>query len=173
MRSEWMLLGVLILSATGCENAAEQEQVRVLSARRAAGNVTYSCSQKMEQSAEYQALKGKLPPLDGSPPPMSLQLNTAKPTADEAKTVLSFYEGQVVPCRGTVRDAYRNVTPAMVAIMDRGDADSDMAYARLIKREVSWGDYAQADYQRNIKTRDQLQQAQNQLNQDLGNAVGK
>lgn len=129
------------------------------------GDATDLCHKQMLASAENQALKSKLPPLElGSVPSQAQQADPTLATPHEAKLVLSFHQKYVVPCRqeGLVRTSAMG--PAVVAILIESFATSDANYLKLVERKMTWGEYSKAVHALRLDTRARLDAAARQQN---------
>jgi hypothetical protein len=165
----WAFVGMAILLA-GCATAAQQEATRVKDTiAREKVNIG-NCTAQITASETYQALKDKLPPPDGSPPSMALQANTSKPTEQQVALLLDYHRDQLSPCRKVTLQAFANVHPAFVAIVAQSYAESDASYARLVRREISWGGFASDSYARLQATKANVSQMGRQLDGELAQA---
>ncbi|MBS0219189.1 MAG: hypothetical protein JSR91_00455 [Proteobacteria bacterium] len=104
-----------------------------------------ACWAKAYSSAQWSALKGKLPDFhDNGLPPMSLLVDRTKPTEAEAAMLLSFHQEYVTPCRKLTLNDIGNVHPSLTAVFAQAYANSDAEYAKLVQRQETWGEFAQA-----------------------------
>src|SRR5262249_48458346 len=101
-----------------------------------------SCIAAAKDSEAYRAIKNKLPPTDGSAPSEVLLANATVPTDQEGQYLNSFHH-QLGQCRQLVLQA-ASAQPSTVAAYAQLYADIDAAFARLVRREMTWGQYAQA-----------------------------
>ena len=101
-----------------------------------------SCIAKAKDSEAYRAIKNRLPPTDGSAPSEVLLANATVPTDQEVQYLNSFHH-QLGQCRQLVLQA-ASAQPSTVAAYAQLYADIDAAFARLVRREMTWGQYAQA-----------------------------
>jgi predicted aspartyl protease len=101
-----------------------------------------ACTAAAKNSDDYRAIQNKLPPTDGSPASAELLADRSVPTDQEIAHLMGFHVrfGQ---CRTLVLKA-ASEHPASVAAYMQLYADIDDAFARLIRREMTWGQYAQA-----------------------------
>lgn len=129
------------------------------------GDATDFCHRQMLASAESQALRSKLPPLElGSLPSQAQQTDPTLATAQEAKLVLSFHQKYVVPCRqeGLVRTS--TMGPRVVAILVESFARVDANYLKLVERKMTWGEYNRQAHALRVDTRARLAAASQQAN---------
>jgi hypothetical protein len=141
-RVKLALLLASALALGACATAAQREVARMNKATTAAVTNIDACWQRVESSAPYRALKGKLPPPDGSAPPVALLFDQTKPTPEEAALLLALRRDYVTPCRKLALEDTGKIVPSFAAVMAKAYADADADFDRLARREVSWGDYA-------------------------------
>ncbi|HZQ01370.1 MAG TPA: hypothetical protein VFB13_17630 [Reyranella sp.] len=99
---------------------------------------------------------------------MTLQTNQSKPTPTESAVLLKLYDNYVLPCRKIALDGAARVNSAFSVVLACTYAESDVEYARLVRREESWGEFAQGSVRRRADLRQALQAAQSHINRDLG-----
>jgi hypothetical protein len=157
---------VTLLTLCACvPPAIEARQPSTQLGQPRSGDPTDSCYQQMLASAEEQALKSKLPPIElGALPSQAQQADPTMATPQEAKLVLSFHQKYVVPCRqeGLMRSS--TMGPAIVAILAESFAKSDANYLKLVDRKMSWGEYNREVHALRIDTRARLAAAARQQN---------
>jgi predicted aspartyl protease len=117
-----------------------------LPARNAAAGTLWddalACIAEAKNSDDYRAIQYKLPPTDGSAPSADLLANRNVPTDEETQHLMGFHD-RLGKCRKLVLQASAP-HPAMVAAYNQLYADIDDNFARLVRREMTWGQYAQA-----------------------------
>lgn len=118
----------------------------------------------------YQALKDKLPPLDGSPPSMELLTNASKPNVEDSSALLEFHREGLSPWRAVTLQDFAKVHPAYAAVAAEAYAAADQQYARLVRRESTWGEYATMSAQRTTAMRGALLRVDQQIKAELNNA---
>lgn len=155
MRASPLLLASLVTLA-GCATPAPPEGDRLEGAAARALSEIKACQAREETLPAYQALKNKLPPLDGSAPPAALEANEAKPTADEVPLLVAFHRDGIAPCRKITLDQVARVNPALVPPIVQAHMASRESYDRLVRREISWGEFAKDSYQRTLAIRAEL-----------------
>ena len=155
MRASRLLL-VSFLALGGCAAPAQPEGDRVKAAATQAMSEMSACRTREEAMPAYQALKDKLPPLDGSAPSPELEANTAKPTPEEAALLLEFHRDGITPCRKITLDNVAKVNPALLPPIVEAHTASKESYFRLVRREMSWGAFATDNYQRTLAVRAEL-----------------
>ncbi len=115
----------------------------------------------------YQILKDKLAPLDGSPPSMALLANRDRPNPEEVAALLDFHRDGISPARAAMLQDLAKVHPALVAAAAETAADSDREYARLVRREISWGDAAAGTVRRTAELREKMMRVGQQIDTQL------
>src|SRR5262245_493291 len=101
-----------------------------------------SCIARAKDSEAYRAIRDRLPPTDGSAPSAALLANSQVPTDQDVQYLISFHH-QLGQCRQLVLQA-ASAQPASVAAYAQLYADIDASFGRLVKKEMTWGQYAQA-----------------------------
>ena len=139
------LIAVLLaLSLGACATAAQRERTRMEGAVDQGGKEIDACTARVAVSAPYQALKEKLPdPVTWSPASLAQQANTAKPTPREIEYLFALHQDGIVPCRKAVLETTGRVHPSLVTALAESYVRTDAMYLRLVKGEISWGDFAQ------------------------------
>jgi hypothetical protein len=164
----WVVISTLFLSA--CATGAQQQATRMNEAMQATKADAIAARDRAATLPSYLALKDKIPPLDGSPPSMVLQTDTSKPNAEEVAALLEFHRDGLSPWRAVVLQDFAKVHPAYAAVAAETYATADQQYARLVRREISWGDYATSAAQRNTAMRGALMRVDQQIKTELNNA---
>lgn len=142
--SRFLLASVLALA--GCATPAQREDDRLKAAAGQALAEMNACRTREAALPAYQALKDKLPPLDGSAPSLELETNKARPTPEEVPLLRAFLNDGILPCRKITLDKMAKVNPALVPPIVEAQAASSERYDRLMRREIAWGDFAMANY---------------------------
>jgi hypothetical protein len=100
------------------------------------------CQQRMLASAEYQALRGKLPPIElGTLPSLEQQADKTRATAEEARLVKAFHQKYVGPCRQEGMQYWSRTNPAAAAVLSESFTRSDASYLALVEGKITWGEY--------------------------------
>src|SRR5262249_16504772 len=81
-------------------------------------------------------------PTDGSAPSAALLANSQVPTDQEVQYLIAFHH-HLGQCRQLVLQA-ASAQPATVAAYAQLYADIDASFGRLVQKEMTWGQYAQA-----------------------------
>jgi hypothetical protein len=164
----WVAISVLCLSA--CATGAQRQAARMNETVQATKADLIAARDRAVVLPSYQLLKDKIPPLDGSSPSMGLQTNTSKPNPEEVAALLEFHRDGLSPWRAVVLQDFAKVHPAYAAVAAETYAAGDQQYARLVRREISWGEYATASAQRTTAMRAALVRVDQQIKAELNNA---
>jgi hypothetical protein len=164
----WVAISVLCLSA--CATGAQQQAARINEAVQVTKADLIAARDRAAALPSYQALKDKIPPLDGSSPSMALQTDTSKPNAEDVAALLEFHRDGLSPWRAVVLQDFAKVHPAYAAVAAETYVAADQQYARLVRREISWGDYATSSAQRTTAMRAALLRVDQQIKTELTNA---
>ena len=74
-------------------------------------------------------------------PTAAMKSNPAKATPQEAALLRSLQQDYLAPCRRMALESAAKVHPAIAAILTDSYARADANAARLIGREITWGEY--------------------------------
>jgi hypothetical protein len=166
------VVGVLVLAVAACATKAEREIARMTEAASAMEAEAKACWARLETAGQFQALKAKLPPMDGTSPSMALQADQARPTAAEAAQLVEMHKGYIVPCRKVTLDGLARVNTAYAALYTRNAVEIDAEYLKLVKREQSWGDYAVASARRKAAYLQAIREVTVEVDRDLSVSPG-
>lgn len=165
------LIAIVVALAVGaCMTGAQQEQARMSSAAAQGQADVDACAARMVASAPYQALQGKIPAGGNSPPPLTLQANTAKPTAGDVDLLYALHEQGIAPCRAVTLESLAKIHPALVGVKTDQYTQFDALYLRLVNGQATWGEFAQGFYHLNQATNAKMQATSAQIQQQLGQA---
>jgi hypothetical protein len=103
----WAAISLLCLS--GCATGAQQQAAKMNEAAKAAISDATAARDRAAALPSYQALKDKIPPLDGSPSSMALQTNASKPNAEDVAALLEFHRDGLSPWRAVVLQDFAKV----------------------------------------------------------------
>jgi hypothetical protein len=142
---------VVLLTLGGCATQAQQEMSRLQGVAASAGPAVEACDQRLEQSAPFQALQGKLGPRDG-PVPLALKANQEKATPAEVQEIYALHQDYLTPCRKLRLEAASKVHPGLVAVLAEAYSKNDAELVRLTTRQISWGDYLTAKDALSVET---------------------
>ena len=157
----------LLLGLAACTTAAEREVARMNRETTVALGEMARCAARAEASQPYRQLRARLPPVDGSLPSAALIADRSRPTAAEAALLVELHTGYIAPCRKLVIERLGTINPAFAEVAAHNYADADAEYARLVQRQESWGDYAQAFVRRRAAFTRAFSEAGEQINRSL------
>ena len=157
----------LLFGLAACTTAAERDVARMNRETTVALGDMAQCSARAEASQPFRQLRAKLPPVDGTLPSAALLADRSRPTEAEVALLVELHTGYIAPCRKLVIARLGTINPAFAEVAARNYADADAAYARLVQREESWGDYAQAFVRRRAAFTQAFSDAGERLNRDL------
>lgn len=135
-----IFLGVALLASGACASRTPSEAARVHGIAATEAPAIDACWRKVLTSPQHQALKEKMGDHADSPT-AAMKSNREKATLQEAALLLSLQQDYLAPCRKMALAAAAQVHPAIVAILTDSYARSDANTARLVRRDISWGEY--------------------------------
>jgi hypothetical protein len=166
-RAKLAVLLVTAITLGACSTGAQREVSRMNEATSVAVTDIDACWRRLENSDPYRALKTKLPPSNGAPPPMALLADQTKPTPADSALLLTLHQEYVTPCRRLALEGAGRIHPSFAAVMANAYAAADADFDRLVRREVSWGEYAQSVYRRREALGAAFGEASASVNRDL------
>jgi hypothetical protein len=131
---------IVLLALGGCAGKTPPEAARVHGIAATDAPAIDACWRKVLTSPQHQALKEKTGDHADSPT-AAMKSNPGKATPQEAALLQSLRRDYLVPCREMALAAAAKVHPAIVAILTDSYAQSDANTARLISRQITWGEY--------------------------------
>jgi hypothetical protein len=166
----WIAAALAALALVGCmETAAQKEGTRISTSVQSGLDNIKACNERIYASDQYQALKDKMPPNAGDVP-MSYLTNKTRVTPKEAALLVSLHEQYIAPCRHQAIDDAARAHPAYGAVMAQSMTQADVAYAKLIQGQSTWGEFAQASIERRAGYRTAMTDADAKIKQQLANA---
>ena len=162
-----VLAGIALFGLAACTTAAEREVARMNRETAVALGEMAQCSARAEASEPFRQLRAKLPPVDGTLPSATLLADRSRPTEAEAALLVELHTGYIAPCRRLVIERLGAINPAFAEVAARNYADADAEYAKLVQRQESWGDYAQAFVRRRAVFTQAFGEAGERVNRDL------
>jgi hypothetical protein len=150
-----------------CSTQAEREVARMnRETDKALADMT-ACSARAEASPPYLQLKSKLPPTDATPPSPALLADRSTPTPAEVALLVQLHTAYVTPCRKLAIERLGTINLAFAIVAAQTFAAADAEYVRLVRREESWGAYAEAAQRRRLDFVQAFSAAGEQVNRDL------
>jgi len=102
-----------------------------------------SCIANVQSDDKYTSIAGHFPdPMTGRFS-MKQLADTSIPTPDEAQLVAEYYDDSAA-CRRLAIDGIVQVVPASSTAFEQQASDVETLTRKLIRREISWGDYIQS-----------------------------
>jgi hypothetical protein len=135
-----IFLGIAILAIGGCASKTPPEAARVHGIAATDAPAIDACWRKVLTSPQHQALKARMGDHADSPT-AAMKSNPQKATPREADQLLSLQQDYLAPCRKMALESAAKVHPTIVAILADSYARADANTARLIGREITWGEY--------------------------------
>ena len=135
-----LFLGIALLAIGGCTSTTPPEAVRVHGIAATDAPSIDACWRKVLGSPQHQALRARMGDHADSPT-AAMKNNREKATPQEAALLQSLQQDYLAPCRKMALAAAAKVHPAVVAILTDSYARADANTARLIDREITWGEY--------------------------------
>jgi hypothetical protein len=135
-----IFLGIALLAIGGCASRTPPEAARVHGIAATDAPAIDACWRKVLSSPQHQALREKMGDHADSPT-AAMKSNPAKATPQEAALLQSLQQDYLAPCRRMALQSAAKVHPAIVAILTDSYARADANTARLIDREITWGEY--------------------------------
>ena len=135
-----IFLGIALLTVAGCASGTPPEAARVHGIAATDAPSIDACWRKVLTSPQHQALKARMGDHADSPTD-AMKGNRARATPQEAAELLSLQQEFVAPCRKMALASAAKVHPTIVAILTDSYARADANTARLISREITWGEY--------------------------------
>ena len=131
---------IALLALGGCASKTPPEAARVHGIAATDAPAIDACWRKVLTSPPHQALKEKMGDHADSPT-AAMKSNREKATPQQATLLHSLQQDYVAPCRKMALAAAAKVHPAIVTILADSYARADANTARLIDREITWGEY--------------------------------
>lgn len=132
------ITGALVLVA--CASRTPPEAVRVHGVAATDSPAIDACWRKVLTSPQHQALRDRFGDHADSPT-ASMKSNPAKAAPQEAALLRSLHKEYLTPCRTMALASAAKVHPGIVAILTDSYARADANMARLVDRDITWGEY--------------------------------
>jgi hypothetical protein len=135
-----VFLGIALLAIGGCASKTPPEAARVHGIAATDAPAIDACWRRALASPPHQALKAKMGDHADSPTSV-MKGNREKVTPPEAALLLSLQQDYLAPCREMALAAAAKVHPTIVAILTESYARADANAARLVARDITWGEF--------------------------------
>lgn len=131
------------LALAGCATSADREQSRMQTAMNQGSTAIAECSQRVKSTPEYAAIGRRL---DREAGPVSLQERASKAKATDAEIAQIYaLHAATQPCWKLRIESASNVSPLFAGVFAARFTAADRNLLRLVKREITWGDYHLAE----------------------------
>jgi hypothetical protein len=100
------------------------------------------CITKVRSSSAYAHLQSHLSDALTSGFTMAQITNDQTPTAREAAEISAYWD-EAKPCATSAMTALSQLEPRFTPIMGQSLADNESAWFMLVKRQITWGEWAQ------------------------------
>jgi hypothetical protein len=134
----FVVAALLVLG--GCAGKTPPEAARVHDIAATDAPSIDACWRQVLASPPHQALRERMGDHADSPT-AAMKSNPAKATLQEAALLQSLQQDYLAPCRKMALASAAKVSPAIVAILTDSYARADANTARLVGREITWGEY--------------------------------
>lgn len=143
----WRIVVIALLLAGCAEQGltkAESEARDIGLAIDRARKQTSQCADGIERSPAYEKLSDRI---TVGKPPMTMLADKRKPTATDVPLLLEIHS-QLAACRAQSIQLWALVHPTFVSGVATTYTEADIDFAKLVRRDISWGDYAQLSLER-------------------------
>ena len=137
--SKALAVATLVILA-GCTGKTPPEAARVYGIAATDAPAIDACWRKVLASPQHRALRDKMGDHADSPT-AAMKSNPARATPQEAALLQSLREDYLAPCRTMALQSAAKVHPTIVAILADSYARADANTARLVNRDITWGEY--------------------------------
>lgn len=162
------LIAAAVLALSGCvtdqsPTVAQREARDVASTLDEARRQAEDCTRRIESSAEYERLSDRFALRK---PAMAILADKRRPTESDSVTLLTIHK-MVAACRSANIHMFGMAHPAYAEGLVVTFAEADIEFARLVRRDISWGQYAELIVQRNVRLDDRFREASQKVRSSL------
>jgi hypothetical protein len=140
MVSRYVLLAALLGALGGCATAAQREGETIKATLAQTRTQVSACIASINSDPTFADLDRHWPQADIGQATLSQQTDPTYATPRDVELVSARHD-RLVQCRKANVEGYYRVAPAMATVYQEGYARSDELLIRLVKRQVSWGEY--------------------------------
>ena len=130
--------GLVVVASCTSKTPPEADRIHGIAATDAP--TIDACWRKVLASPPHRALRARMGDHADSPT-SAMKSNAEKATAQEAALLSALQRDYLAPCRGMALESAAKVHPTIVAILSDSYARADANSARLVAREITWGEY--------------------------------
>jgi LAS superfamily LD-carboxypeptidase LdcB len=131
-------------------------------------NRSNACWEMVERDPRFQGILEKIPIRDPLPS-LTILANSDLPTSQEIEDLYAGHQA-IQPCRKIALEGMGRVHPALVSVFAEAYAGFDDDLLRLVNRQLTWGEYAQAYIQRRKMLTEKLLRTAQEIDAQLANA---
>lgn len=165
MRVAVVLLAALALA--GCATRAEREDNRIETVMSKTATDWAACLRQAQGLPANVALKGKADILTPAPPSIEQRMDGRKPTDDDINNLIVVYRDGVAPCRQQALAGAGAAHPSLAAVYGWTYTASDENLGRLLRREATFGQFAEAKARINQEASSRWLQASSSIKSGL------
>jgi hypothetical protein len=143
----WKIVALaLLVAACASERPtkAEGQASSITKALDSAHSQTAECVTGIERSPDYARLSDRFA---FGPPSMSMLADKRKPVETDIPPLLAIHR-QLEVCRGQFLQGVGRAHPGFVTGVAATYAEADIDFAKLVRRDISWGEYAELSLRR-------------------------
>jgi hypothetical protein len=134
------VLTIALCAVAACAAPTPPEAQRIHSIAASDAPAIDACWRDVLKSPPHQALRARMGDHADSPTD-AMKSNRQKATADEAAQLVHLQKDHLAPCRRMALSSAARVDPKIVAILGDSYAKADANTARLVAREITWGEF--------------------------------
>ncbi len=131
---------IALCAVAACASPTPPEAARIHAIAANDAPAIDTCWREVLKSPPHQALRGRIGDHADSPTD-GMKTSRQKATAEEAAQLVLLQKDYLAPCRRMALASAAKVDPRIVAILDESYAKADAITARLIAREITWGEF--------------------------------
>jgi len=135
-----IFLGIALLALGGCASATPPEAARIHGIAASDAPPIDACWRRVLASPPHQALRAKTGDHADSPT-LAMKSDAQKATPQETALLRSLQQDYLAPCRRMALESAAKVHPTIVAILTESYARADDNTARLVARDITWGEF--------------------------------
>jgi hypothetical protein len=151
-----LIISLIVVSLTGCATAAQQQAETIKAVIQQAVIDERSCLESVIDKPEYASIISHLPsPEQKSKPTMAQLADDAFPTKNQSKLLILAHD-EVTPCKEEALNKLENIWSSLATVAADEMVEGDKLTLKLVKREITWGDYNQQCLELTQDTREKV-----------------
>jgi hypothetical protein len=135
-----LVLPIVFCAIAACAPPTPPEAARIHSIAASDAPAIDACWRDVLTSPPHQALRARMGDHADSPTD-AMKSNRQRATAEEAAQLVLLQKDYLAPCRRMALASAAKVDPRIVAILTDSYAKADANTARLVAREITWGEF--------------------------------